>query len=559
MNRVLDELESISDLISEDTGAAAYALDAFRKAHAPFKNKFIGAKVDLLTLIIASVFNNYDKQKIDDKKLLAYFEKQEKYDEAAQLLLSKARHHFTQGQLNEGEILVYYLRDNFLDKISPRIELVYLTRLTFLYGRKAEYDERLKLSLLALEKLNAMAPKTTWHFNLFTIFCTNIAESYFDNEDFDKAWPYLQQSLDVAETQSIATYNRFNVYSYFAFYYELKTEWKKAAEWHDKIIAILKDDVRYQHYVIQSYLMAATLWYNLLKETAANKTKQQQNLADKMMDYLKQVATRIKKDKKSSHYHLWTMGMARLELYKEDFEKALSYLNKCYPAYSKANHRKALLDCTGLMHRVYYAWGKKTNDAKKLLKAYEFQKKESELVIADWRETNRHKLAAIHATNELQKKELKEKLMQQQMDAINKEMRLTALNLHEKILLLDELKVYVNSLKEKEFEMRQFINTISLKINTIKITEQDKAVLQQKIDTHNTALFKKLADTYPQLTTHEVRICGLLKTGMSNKELSKLYGLSEKGYEQLRYRIKKKMKLKRNDNLVKHLMILGGI
>jgi DNA-binding CsgD family transcriptional regulator len=427
-----------------------------------------------------------------------------------------------------------------------------------LHGRKYEYDERVKISLLALDKLGNVADKTIWHNNLQTIFCTNIAESYFNNGDFDKAWPYLQESLEIVEKQKVALYNKFNVYSFFAFYYELKREWRKAAEWHEKIIALLKDDATHQHYANQSYLMAATQYYNLYNETPDNKSKLRKELAAKQAKYLEEVSERIKTDVQQSHYLLWQTGMARLEFLRKNYDKALNYLNSCYPAYQKAGHQKAIIDCTGLMHQIYFAWGKQTSDAQKLFKAYEFQKKESELVLADFRQTNVHKLDAIKSRNELQKKELNEKLMRQQMDAINKEMRLTALSLHEKIVLLDELKVYVHSLKEKEFEMRQFINAISNKISSIKITEQDKAMLQQKIDAGNEGLFKILTSLYPALTSHEIQICGLLKTGMTNKELSKLYGLSEKGYEQLRYRIKKKMKLKRTDNLVKHLIALSA-
>lgn len=51
----------------------------------------------------------------------------------------------------------------------------------------------------------------------------------------------------------------------------------------------------------------------------------------------------------------------------------------------------------------------------------------------------------------------------------------------------------------------------------------------------------------------EIRMCALLKTGMTNKELSKLYGQSEKSYEQHRYRIKKKMGLGRDEKLVRVL------
>lgn len=85
------------------------------------------------------------------------------------------------------------------------------------------------------------------------------------------------------------------------------------------------------------------------------------------------------------------------------------------------------------------------------------------------------------------------------------------------------------------------------------MTEHERLSLQQKLDSSSDAFYKQLILLHPTLTTNEVKMCGLFKKGMKNKELSKLYGLSTKNYEQLRYRIKKKINLKRTNDLVKYL------
>jgi DNA-binding CsgD family transcriptional regulator len=139
------------------------------------------------------------------------------------------------------------------------------------------------------------------------------------------------------------------------------------------------------------------------------------------------------------------------------------------------------------------------------------------------------------------------------MEAMNKEIQMTALTLHEKVMVLDELKVYVTSLKKKGQETNQLRNAIAKKIDAVIITEQDKTSLQQKIDKGNKGFYKMLSERYPTLSTLEVQMCGLLKTGMTNKELSKLYGQNEKSHEQHRYRIKKKLGLTAKENLLKFL------
>ena len=165
----------------------------------------------------------------------------------------------------------------------------------------------------------------------------------------------------------------------------------------------------------------------------------------------------------------------------------------------------------------------------------------------------KEKMEALINKYELQQKELNEKLLQQKVEAMNKEIQMANISLHEKVQVLDTLKEYVASLKKKGQESNQLIKMISQQIDKVILTEQDKATLQKKMDDANEPFYKALSERYPQLTNLEIHICGLLKTGMTDKELSKVYGLSEKSYEQHRYRIKKKIQLGPKENLVKFL------
>ncbi|MDB5281478.1 MAG: transcriptional regulator [Bacteroidota bacterium] len=554
---LLSQLEDISEMISQNTDLASGTLEAFKIKHQPFTQKPVAAKADLLTLIIASVRNNFGKAGIDDKKLLNYLKSTHRFDEAAQLLLAKARHFFQNGNIAEGEKVVDEVRVQLLDKVSPRTEIVYLTRLTFLCGRKHQYDEQLKINLLALDKLNAMSDKTAWHYNISTVFYTNIANNYLTNSDFDKAWIYLQQSLEIAGREKVSTYNKFNVYSHFAFYYESKGDHRLSAEWQEKVIDLLNGDDMHRHYLVQAYFLAI-IQYSLLYRLTVLSQKEKRIVTDKQDKFLEEVSRLVPPEPASGNYLMLLYVRAMLAHQKGNQAKAAALLNRCFPAYIKMKHHAYILNCYRLAHEIYYAWGKDTGDAKKLLKAYELKQKESEIIEADSKQSHLQKMEAARVKYDLQQAELSGKLLKQQVEAMNKEVQLTALNLQEKIVLLDDLKAFVSSLKRKDYEGRQFARAVEQKIGTIKITEQDKALLQQKIDDGNAGLFNTLAEMYPTLTPHEVRTCGLIKTGMTNKELSKLYGIGERGYEQLRHRIKIKMKLKRGDNLVKHLMELSA-
>ncbi len=554
---LLLQLADISEMISQNTDAAADALHKFRGKHQPFKHKPVKAQVELLTLIIASVRNNFVQQGIDDKKLLTYFKGEKKYDEAGQLLLAKARHFFLNGNLAEGEKVLAHVRDELLDKLSPRVEIVYLTRIAFVCGRKHQYKEQLEINLQALDKLKAMNETTAWHNNIATVFYTNIANCYIANADFEKAWPYLEKSLKIAASENVSTYNRFNVYSYFAFYHEGLKDHQQSAAWHEKIIALLTGDTTHQTYLLQSYLMATVQYYLHFRKTALSKAELTAIIA-KQEKYLHDSAKLIQPVLSNGNYLQWLYATATLEHQKGNYKKAITFLNRCHPLYVEMKHHVSILNCTRLAHEIYAAWGKQTGDAKKLYKAYELKQQESEMVETASQQSHLQQMEAVQVKYNLQQAELNGKLLQQQVEAMNKEIQLTALNLQEKIALLDELKEFVQSLASKGSANREFVKTITQKIGAVKITEQDKAVLQQKIDDGNQALLKTVALMYPALTPHEVRTCALIKTGLTDKELSKLYGVGARGYEQLRHRIKKKMNLQRGDNLVKHLLDLSA-
>jgi DNA-binding CsgD family transcriptional regulator len=212
--------------------------------------------------------------------------------------------------------------------------------------------------------------------------------------------------------------------------------------------------------------------------------------------------------------------------------------------------------CFSEAHYIYLAWGKQTNDTSKLIKAYEYLLAERNITEQQSRINHKEKLDAVTNKYELKQKALSEKLAQQEIDALKTEVQSISFNLNEKIQVLDEIKMYVNSLKKKEHEARQLLNTIARKINSVKITEEEKATLQFKISEVNQQITKILSEKYPALSTMEIRMCGLFQSGITNKELAKMYGQSEKSYEQHRYRIKKKMGLGAKDNLVKHLTAL---
>ena len=66
----------------------------------------------------------------------------------------------------------------------------------------------------------------------------------------------------------------------------------------------------------------------------------------------------------------------------------------------------------------------------------------------------------------------------------------------------------------------------------------------------------RLSATYPLLTPAERRLCAFIKMNISTKEIAPLMNISARGVEIARYRIRKKLSLARDTNLMRFLLDL---
>jgi len=69
---------------------------------------------------------------------------------------------------------------------------------------------------------------------------------------------------------------------------------------------------------------------------------------------------------------------------------------------------------------------------------------------------------------------------------------------------------------------------------------------------HNNFM-KKVREKHSDLTTSEIKMCAYVKMGLSSKEIAPLLNISIRGAETLRYRLRKKMELEREDSLTEYL------
>jgi DNA-binding CsgD family transcriptional regulator len=65
---------------------------------------------------------------------------------------------------------------------------------------------------------------------------------------------------------------------------------------------------------------------------------------------------------------------------------------------------------------------------------------------------------------------------------------------------------------------------------------------------------KRLKVAYPGLTPQEMKLCAYLRLDLSTKEIAQLMHISVRGVEISRYRLRKKLELDRQDNLLDFIL-----
>ena len=64
---------------------------------------------------------------------------------------------------------------------------------------------------------------------------------------------------------------------------------------------------------------------------------------------------------------------------------------------------------------------------------------------------------------------------------------------------------------------------------------------------------KRIQAKHPDLSNNERMMCAYLKMGLSTKEMAPLLNISVRGVETIRYRLRKKFDLDREDGLMEYL------
>lgn len=141
----------------------------------------------------------------------------------------------------------------------------------------------------------------------------------------------------------------------------------------------------------------------------------------------------------------------------------------------------------------------------------------------------------------------------------SKELSNFTLLLSQKKKLFSEMQDDLKQLKStlKNDESRKKVTDIFRKLHQNKIGEEYMEIFDVNFEKVHHNFFEKLKKLNPTFTHRELRLCAFIKMNLSNKEISPLLNISIRGVESARYRVRKKLNVMHDDNLVSFLNSLN--
>ena len=155
---------------------------------------------------------------------------------------------------------------------------------------------------------------------------------------------------------------------------------------------------------------------------------------------------------------------------------------------------------------------------------------------------------------------LRNKKLQADLSFKSREIATTALSMAKKNESLLEIKRKLSSQKEKlgtRYPDRYF-NEIIRKIDEGVTGDDEWKVFEHNFNQAHETFLHNLKDEYPDLTPNDLRLCAFLRINLASKEIASLLGISVRGVENHRYRLRKKLNLSAEEDLAEFIFTFQG-
>jgi ligand-binding sensor domain-containing protein/DNA-binding CsgD family transcriptional regulator len=146
---------------------------------------------------------------------------------------------------------------------------------------------------------------------------------------------------------------------------------------------------------------------------------------------------------------------------------------------------------------------------------------------------------------------LENEKLQLDNDTKNQELASTTLHILQKNELIQDLSIKLIEISKssKEKETKQAINKLLNRVANDQQMDEDWEVFALHFNQVHLDFLHRITEKYPDITPKDQKLCAFLRMNLSSKEIAPLLGISIRGVEISRYRLRKKLHLSADDNL----------
>ena len=182
------------------------------------------------------------------------------------------------------------------------------------------------------------------------------------------------------------------------------------------------------------------------------------------------------------------------------------------------------------------------------LKLLEKENQLNRLAIEKQEQESKHLQEVIFAEEQINK------LQKRQLEDKNRELSTLTLQIINKNEALNGIRqTAVNALKDDECEgddcMRQLIREVDINIDL----DNQWDAFKRHFESVHTGFFARLLERFPSITQNELKLCAYLRMNLSSKEIAQMLNITIESATTKRYRLRKKLQLVNEENLVSFL------
>jgi ligand-binding sensor domain-containing protein/DNA-binding CsgD family transcriptional regulator len=149
--------------------------------------------------------------------------------------------------------------------------------------------------------------------------------------------------------------------------------------------------------------------------------------------------------------------------------------------------------------------------------------------------------------------EIKTEQIEKELSLKNKELANSAMSIIKNKELLKKIKSEIQARKEQFTNQYNYNKLVKLIDKSIE-SDEENIVFETNFNAVHETFHQKLIHKHPSLTTKDLKLCAFMRMNLSNKEIAPLMNITYRGVEIHRYRLRKKLRLERNEDLTKYLL-----